>query len=330
MPASDGSSLPALSSHAARRGSPDCRRRRQDWLARGLGVASLALGVPPIARPGQVTEALGIADEPRHRSAAQLVGVRELVVAAGLLLGRGRAGWLWARVAGDAIDVALLSRALRNHQGAGRQRTVAATAAVLGITAIDCYAAITRSGEGFTVHMTSSTTISRQPQDIYEYWRQLDNLPTFMAHLEEVRLTEEGRSHWRASAPFGRSVEWDAETTEDVPGQRISWRSTEGADIQNQGTVKFTAAPGGRGTEVHVELEYSLPAGKLGEAVARYFGEDPRQQLDDDLRRFKQVIETGEVVRSDGAPGGKRARKEFPQHPARPLTADELAEEVSV
>jgi uncharacterized membrane protein len=180
------------------------------------------------------------------------------------------------------------------------------------------------------MELTATTTISRQPQDVYEFWRQLDNLPTFMAHLEEVRTTGEGRSHWRASAPFGRTVEWDAETTEEVPGQRISWQSTEGADIDNRGTVDFTAAPGGRGTEVHVRMEYSVPAGKLGEAVAKYFGEEPHQQLDDDLRRFKQVIETGEVVRSDGAPGGKRARQEFPQHPARPLTPEELAEEVSV
>ena len=100
------------------------------------------------------------------------------------------------------------------------------------------------------------------------------------------------------------------------------------AAIYNEGSVQFVPAPGGRGTEVHVKLRYEMPGGKLGEAVARYFGENPRQQLDDDLRRFKQVAETGEVVRSEGAPGGKRARREFPQHPARPLTNDELAQEV--
>ena len=85
-------------------------------------------------------------------------------------------------------------------------------------------------------------------------------------------------------------------------------------------------APGNRGTEVRVTLSYDVPAGPLGRAVAKYFGEEPHQQLDDDLRRFKQVVETGEVVRSDGAPGGKRARQEFPQHPARPLSDEELAE----
>jgi uncharacterized membrane protein len=159
-------------------------------------------------------------------------------------------------------------------------------------------------------------------------WRHLDNLPKFMAHLEEVRPDGNGRSHWRAGGPFGRTIEWDAEITEDVPGHRIAWRSVGSADIHNEGSVQFVPAPGGRGTEVHVKLRYELPGGKLGQAVARYFGEDPRQQLDDDLRRFKQVAETGEVVRSEGAPGGKRARREFPQHPARPLTPDELAQEV--
>ena len=136
----------------------------------------------------------------------------------------------------------------------------------------------------------------------------------------------DGRTRWTAAAPLGRSVEWDAEITEDVPGQRLAWRSLEGADVSNEGSVEFRQAPGGRGCEIHVDPRYEAPAGKLGEVIARFFGEDPRQQLDDDLRRLKQVLETGEVVRSEGAPGGKRARQEFPQHPAQPLSSEERAE----
>jgi len=302
---------------------------RSDALPRALGWASLALGIAPTLRPGAFTKALGLGDFPRRRSAAVLVGIREFGAAAGLLA-RPNSFWLWGRVAGDLMDLSMLGRALRNHDGRGLRRTVAATGGVAAILAVDLYAAILRHRKESAMRLTATTTISRQPEDVYGYWRQLENLPTFMAHLDEVRSTTATTSHWRASAPFGRSVEWDAEVTEDVPGQRICWRSTQGADVDNQGAVKFTPAPGGRGTEVHVELEYSMPAGKLGEAVARYFGEDPHQQLDDDLRRLKQVIETGEVVRSDGAPGGKRARKEFPQHPAQPLSADELAKEVSL
>jgi uncharacterized membrane protein len=176
------------------------------------------------------------------------------------------------------------------------------------------------------VHLTGSITIGRQPQDVYEFWHALEHLPTFMVHLDEVRREDERRSHWTATAPFGKTVEWDAETVEDVPGERMAWRSVAGADIQNSGVISFRSAPGGRGTEVRVEIDYDVPGGKIGQMVARYFGEEPHQQLDDDLRRLKQVIETGEVVRSDGAPGGKRARHEFPQHPARPLSPEELAE----
>lgn len=176
------------------------------------------------------------------------------------------------------------------------------------------------------MELHSATTVSRSVQEVYESWRQLDRLPSFMAHLEEVRLTGARTSHWKATAPLGIEAEWDAETVEDVPGERIAWRSVEGADVPNAGTVRFLPAPGGRGTEVHVDLVFDAPAGQLGRAIARYFGEDPSQQLDDDLRRFKQVMETGEVVRSDGAPWGKRARREFPQHPAQPLTEAERKE----
>jgi len=178
--------------------------------------------------------------------------------------------------------------------------------------------------------LTATTTINKPPAEVYRFWREVENLPSFMAHVDDVSGTGDGTSHWTVSAPFGRTVEWDATTIEDVPERRIAWRSVENADVQNNGAVDFVPAPGARGTEVHVSISYKMPAGKLGETVARYFGEDPHQQLDDDLRRLKQLLETGEVVRSDGAPGGKRARREFPQHAAQPLTDEEFAEEVRV
>jgi uncharacterized membrane protein len=147
-----------------------------------------------------------------------------------------------------------------------------------------------------------------------------------MAHLDEVRQLDGRRSRWRATAPFDQNVEWDAEITDVEPGRRIAWQSLDDADVANSGEVRFVAAPGGRGTEVQVSVTYEVPGGAVGTAVAKYFGEEPSQQLDDDLRRFKQVIETGEVIRSDGAPQGKRTRNEFPQHPAQPLTDDERKE----
>ncbi|MGW3137562.1 SRPBCC family protein [Streptomyces sp. NPDC001139] len=295
---------------------------------RGLGWASALLGVPQLAAPAGFARALGVDDAFRHRAATTAVGVRELAAAAGLLR-RPQPAWLWARVGGDLMDLTMLTRALKNHDGRGLNRTVAATAATAAVTAItatDVYAAVTRTRRSSPMELTAATTVTQPPDEVYALWRDLERLPDFMAHLDEVRVTGPRTSHWRASVPFGKAVEWDAETTQDVPGQLIAWRSVDGADIDNSGEVRFVPAPGGRGTEIRVTLRYELPGGALGKAAARYFGEEPHQQLDDDLRRFKQIAETGEVVRSEGAPGGKRARGEFPQHPARPLTEEELKE----
>src|SRR4051795_13564240 len=176
--------------------------------------------------------------------------------------------------------------------------------------------------------LTATTTIRRPRSEVYAFWHQFENLSTFMAHLDDVRSTGGGRSHWAATAPFGRTVEWDAETDEDVPDEKIGWHSVGEADVPNRGKVFFVPAPDGVSTEVHVVMAYDIPGGALGKAVAKYFGEEPNQQLDDDLRRLKQVLETGEVVRSDGAPYGKKARAEFPQRPAQPLSPEERKEVV--
>jgi len=176
------------------------------------------------------------------------------------------------------------------------------------------------------VKLTATITVGKTPQEVYEFWRRLEHLPTFMAHVDDVTVQSDSRSHWRVSAPFGRTLEWDAEVVDDVPGQLLSWKSVDDADIVNAGAVTFATAPKGQGTEVRVTISYDVPGGKLGEALARWAGEEPHQQLDDDLRRFKQVMETGEVVRSEGAPWGKRARHEFPQHAAQPLSDQELVE----
>jgi uncharacterized membrane protein len=176
------------------------------------------------------------------------------------------------------------------------------------------------------MELKGTTTVTKPPEEVYAFWSSLERFPSFMAHVDDVRMTGPRTSHWKVSAPFDREVEWDAEMTEEVPGSRLSWRSTEGADVANSGEVLFVRAPDGTSTEVRVTLTYDAPGGGLGKALARYFGEDPSQHLDDDLRRFKQVIETGQVVRSEGAPWGKRARQEFPQHPAQPLSDVELKE----
>jgi uncharacterized membrane protein len=146
---------------------------------------------------------------------------------------------------------------------------------------------------------------------VYAFWRDFTNLPRFMRHLESVTVLDERRSHWVAKAPAGQSVEWDAELTEDRPNEAIGWRATEGATVWNAGVVRFQPAPGGRGTEVRVDLSYDPPLGKLGSKVAMFWREEPGQQVQDDLRHLKQVLEIGEVVISD-------ATKQRGPHPAQP------------
>jgi uncharacterized membrane protein len=175
------------------------------------------------------------------------------------------------------------------------------------------------------MQVTKTITILRQPHEVYEFWRDFENLPRFMYHLEHVETIGSGRSHWIAKAPGGGTVEWDAELIEDRPNEFIAWRSV-GADddVRNSGAVRFTPAPGERGTEVRVDLQYDPPGGSLGARVAKLFGEEPGQQMADDLRRFKQVMELGEVIRSAGSPEGvgqgvMRQRPSQPsEHEARP------------
>jgi uncharacterized membrane protein len=174
-------------------------------------------------------------------------------------------------------------------------------------------------------------TINRASEELYRFWRDLQNLPRFMTHLESVQMTEQmmsqtadqasgqatsqtlgrptgdGRSHWVAKAPAGTTVEWDAEITEDRPNELIAWRSLEGGDVDSAGTVRFEQAPGGRGTVVKLEMHYHPPAGALGAGTAKLFGEDPEWQVKEGLRRFKQLMEIGEVITTEGQPAGRES-----------------------
>ncbi len=164
----------------------------------------------------------------------------------------------------------------------------------------------------------SAITINASREAIYGAWRDLERLPSFMDHLDAVTEDDERRSHWVAKAPAGTTVEWDAEITEELPGEKLSWRSLGDASIEGAGSVQLRPAPGGRGTEVHVVLEYTPPGGALGAIVAKLLGEEPNQQISDDLRRFKQLIETGEIARSEGSPLGSRTEDAIDLREAQP------------
>lgn len=157
-------------------------------------------------------------------------------------------------------------------------------------------------GEGLKVER--SVTIDRSPEELYRFWRDVENLPRFMAHLEAVTPLDDLRSHWVAKAPAGTRVEWDAEIHNEVENELIAWRSLPDSDVNNAGSVHFIPLAGGRSTEVRVVLSYEPPAGRVGATIAKLFGEEPGQQVEDDLRRFKQVMESGTASAAAGGSGG--------------------------
>ena len=149
------------------------------------------------------------------------------------------------------------------------------------------------------VIVEESVTINRSASELYRFWRNLENLPRFMTHLESVERITDTLSRWRAKGPAGADVEWNAEIINEVPDQVIGWRSIDGSDVVSAGSVNFEEAGPGRGTRVRVRLQYSPPGGKVGAAVAKLMGRDPATEIREDLRRFKQIVETGEVATNE-------------------------------
>jgi uncharacterized membrane protein len=289
-------------------------------LADFLGFFSIGLGLAQVLAPEGMSKVCGIADAEGNAPLMRLMGMREISHGVAILSKQQPEKAVWSRVVGDTLDLAMLGKALANPDN-HRGRTLFATANVLAVTALDVMCAKQLSMQPKTVanegadagiiHTKRSLTIGRPVEEIYAFWRDFENLPQFMRHLESVRVTGDERSHWVAKAPAGQTVEWDATITEERENELISWRSDEGAAVYNAGTVRFQPAPGGRGTEVRVEFEYDPPFGKLGSKVAMLFREEPGQQVMDDLRHLKQVLETGDIVLSD-------ATKQRGMHPAQP------------
>jgi len=154
------------------------------------------------------------------------------------------------------------------------------------------------------IHVSKAVTINKSAAELYAFWRNFENLPIFMKHLESVKNTGEKTSHWTAKAPLGTTVQWDAEVTSDVENERIGWKSLDGSDIANSGVVEFRPTAN-RGTEVKVTMIYEAPGGKLGEWVAWLFGEEPSVQVSEDLRRFKSLMETGLILSTEGQTSGR-------------------------
>ena len=303
-------------------------------LVDGLGLFSLGLGTAQLLAPGAVNRLVGADDHAMSRAVMRwLGGAREFAAGVGIESRRRADLWLWARVAGDMLDLSMLGAVLASprRDPVRRSRAAIATAAVVGVTVADVVAATRVSRNGAqngeagkamsSVDAKASITVNRPVHEVFAYWQNVENLPQFMAHLKSVEPLGGGRSRWRATGPAGVEFDWEAEVTDEWINEFIAWQSVGDATVENTGRVEFRPAPGNRGTEVRVHLTYRPPAGKLGHTVAKLFGEAPDQQIRDDLRRFKQVVETGEVVRSEGTPEGSKARRQLFQRPAQPITS---------
>ena len=269
--------------------------------ARALGWVSIGLGAMELFAPEALGRWIGV----RGRSTLiRAMGVREIASGIVILTMPDPAIGISARVGGDVLDLTLLTRGLFSRDTANEKlgRAVVIRA---GMTAADVICATGLAHSGASVVETVQTiAVNRSPEECYRFWRDFENLPRFMKHVESVEASGDGRSHWVVKGPAGVAVEWDAELTEDLPN-RIAWRSVPGGDIENSGSVEFRPATQGHGTIVRATVRYAPPAGAVGSAIAKLLGQEPSIQAKTELRRFKAVLETGEVPTIDGQSSGR-------------------------
>jgi len=277
-----------------------------DGLARALGWFSVALGAAEFVAPATMTRLIGASSDAKTLAIVRVMGAREVGHGIAILTRPGHAAPVWSRVAGDAADLAFLSSS-HGSEYADRRRLMAATAAVIGVTALDVICAQRLTSQASSERQAppprvrEAIIINRPIEQVFGFWRQLENLPRFMRYVDSVERLSDGTSRWRAIGPGGFTVEWMAETITERANDSIAWRSLPDARVQSSGTVRFTRAPGARGTEVHVDMDFLPPAGSLGKTIGWLTSRDPARQLHEDLQRLKQLLETGEIAVSEGA-----------------------------
>jgi uncharacterized membrane protein len=285
----------------------DLTSQSRSPLAQCLGWLSVGLGLAALFAPRKMGEITGL--DGRH-GLVRMVGARELASGVGLLTQTRKTPWLWSRVIGDAMDLAALVSA---HTGTerGRSRAIGAAAIVAAIAAADVAASVRTSRRQTRVvpdiYLDRTIIVNKTPRECYDYWRDLRNIANFTHRLEKVIPLDERRSQWIMKVPGGRRIEWVAEIIEDKPGERLRWKTAEGAPFKVAGAVNFEPAPGGRGTFVTLGMHYHAPGGSIGAALARFLGPDPFGEVRENLRRFKQLIETGEIPTTTGQPSGRRS-----------------------
>lgn len=277
-----------------------------DGLARGVGWLSLGLAATQLVAPRLVLHLIGASTSRRATAVVRLLGLAKLGTGLAVLFRPRRPGPLIARVAHDVLDLGLA-------EVAGTHRVFGALA-IGGVGAVNTIAARRAIAASPEKRVMYSVTINRPADEVYAFFRRFESFPGFMDHIEAVRELDERHSLWIARLPTGRSIEWKARITEDRPGEAIAWESIE-SPIKTAGRITFAQAPGSDLTEVRVEMKLGL-VGRASAALAKLFA---KPQIKGDLRRFKQVLETGEVLFSDAsAHEGKHPAQPDPEVERRP------------
>jgi uncharacterized membrane protein len=300
--------LPAVS-RERRTGTEIRRAPATNGAERFLGWFSIGLGITEILAPAAIA---GVTGTKKRTGVVRLYGLREIAAGVGILTQRKKANWLWGRVAGDAIDIASI---VRGSRAGKRIATACSLAAVAGVTAADivCAQECTRreASEPDTDRAEASILINSTPGECYRFWHDVENFPRFLPEIRAVRRTGESESEWVVRLPHTskeapKEVQWTAEVTEDIPNERISWRSThKGCTVT--GSVEFERAAEDRGTFVRVQVEYGHTGPAFIAPLAALIGKHPNQLTHKALRRLKQLIEVGEILTTEGQPAGGRA-----------------------
>lgn len=281
---------------------------QQPALDRSLGWFSVGLGMAELLAPKAMGRMIGVGNQ---SAMLRVCGVREIVSGVGLLSGRAPATFAMSRVVGDVMNLALLGASLRSPNS-NPTRVAAVATAVASVAALDLYASkielqssMAEAQQEVPVH--ASLMINSPPGQVYAFWRKLENLPRFMSYLESVTELDEHRSEWTARIPGGVQLRWQAEIVEDQPGRLVSWRTIAGSELNHVGSVRFEPGPGGQGTQVHVEIYYGMPGGSVAARAVELVSMAPESVLYEDLRRLKQLTETGEIATTRGQSSGVRS-----------------------
>jgi uncharacterized membrane protein len=235
-------------------------------------------------------------------------GVRELASGIALLTQSQRAPWLKARIAGDVLNFAGLAVAAAVVSSGNARRISVSMAAIAGITALDVYCSreLTEQRKPPPRHVHASIAVDRPPEELYRFWRDLQNLPAIMPHLKSVQMLDGNRSRWSARGQRGNVIVWDSEMIDDRPNERLAWRSLEHSRVYNAGSVQFAPIAGAQGTRVSVELLYDPPPGTLGASLAKLMGKDPGNEIRADLDAFKRLMESPRGVAGSVGSGERR------------------------